>query len=859
MDCEVRSDSSSSGASSMQFERMLAAVVRAVVIATSLGFVLSLFGKATMLEMLAIGVALPYALALVLMLRRGYFVLCAQATVFGLIVLAGSMAATYGSARAVGAMAFLVAVMVGGIFLERRALTVAVVTAVCTLGCLVYAQNEGWLPTPNYQVTATYWAGYAIVITFVAVVLSYIRAVLLNMFHRLSAELGERRKVEAAGRQSDAKYAAIFGVAPDPIVIARERDGVLLEINEAWIRSTGYSREQTLGRSPLDLALWSDNKLREEVLARLKAEGSVQNFPVRFNVADGRSIEVLLSGIKVMLESEPCIVWSWRDITALKRAEQEVHGGRHLLETVIDALPMSVFAKDLDSKYILLNKKMAEFFGMPKEQLLGQHTSRLPNPSAARIKSLADDEWVFRNRRTLDQPDVVLPRPDGTPVPYHSTKIPLFDRAGNLMGLLGINRDISEEKRAQDALRESEQRFRAIFERSKAGIATWGRDGRFLTVNSAFCDFVGYAACQLVGRMSAGQLRHPGEEDAADLTGRMLKGEITHVTRDRRYRRSDGSTVWGRTTVTAVNGASGVPQYFVAVVIDITEARAARERMEGMNAELEQRVRERTYKLNSAVEKLEEANRDLDSFNFSIAHDLRQPLNVIGGFADLLQEPECVEGGGGLEFAREIYSNASRMEQMIEALLRFSNVGRGALNKARVDMREQVDSVLRDLGSGVAPGVEISVGDLPPALGDASLLRHVWANLISNALKYSGKTAAPKIEIRGSLCGNGNVEYVVRDNGIGFDMLDASHMFGVFERLPTSEGFEGTGVGLAIVQRILRRHGGRISAESEPGRGATFSFTLRAWSAEDSRVEELLQNGAISRLHSRRRTIFARA
>jgi len=178
-----------------------------------------------------------------------------------------------------------------------------------------------------------------------------------------------------------------------------------------------------------------------------------------------------------------------------------------------------------------------------------------------------------------------------------------------------------------------------------------------------------------------------------------------------------------------------------------------------------------------------------------------------------------------LAFAQEIETNAQRMEQMIEALLRFSNVGRGTLNVGQVDMRRQVESVLEDLSVEAPLRAEVLVGELPAAQGDEALLRHVWMNLIGNALKYSAKGAAPRVEVSAARH-DGVVEYTVRDNGVGFDMRDATHIFGVFQRLPTANGFEGSGVGLAIVERIIRRHGGRIRAESAPGQGATFRFSL---------------------------------
>jgi signal transduction histidine kinase len=166
-----------------------------------------------------------------------------------------------------------------------------------------------------------------------------------------------------------------------------------------------------------------------------------------------------------------------------------------------------------------------------------------------------------------------------------------------------------------------------------------------------------------------------------------------------------------------------------------------------------------------------------------------------------------------------------RMEKMIEALLRLSRAGRGELQRTGVDTGDLVDSVLRDAAAVAPLSADVRVGALPPAQGDPVLLRQVWANLVGNALKYSRRSAAPRVEIAG-LRREGWVEFTVTDNGVGFDMRDADRVFEPFHRLPTASPFEGSGVGLAIVQRIVRRHGGTITAVSRPGEGATFRFLL---------------------------------
>src|SRR5262249_33663148 len=226
--------------------------------------------------------------------------------------------------------------------------------------------------------------------------------------------------------------------------------------------------------------------------------------------------------------------------------------------------------------------------------------------------------------------------------------------------------------------------------------------------------------------------------------------------------------------------ASMIEIFGARAAAEIERARAD-ELVRRMNASLELRVRERTAEL-------EEANRDLDSYNFSVSHDLRQPLNAIAGFSELLREN--LEGAEteALDYAREIETNAARMEQMIEALLGFARAGRGELQMAEVDMRAQVDAVLHDLASAAPLAARVTVGDLPPARGDAALLRQVWQNLIGNALKYSAKAASPCVELS-AVRRDGVVEYTVRDNGVGFDMRHAERLFGVFQRLPTSAGF----------------------------------------------------------------------
>ena len=239
-----------------------------------------------------------------------------------------------------------------------------------------------------------------------------------------------------------------------------------------------------------------------------------------------------------------------------------------------------------------------------------------------------------------------------------------------------------------------------------------------------------------------------------------------------------------------------------------------------LNAELEQRVIQRTAEL-------EAANKDLEAFSYSVSHDLRAPLRAIDGFSRILQEDYSDKlDEDGNRILKVVSQNAQKMGQLIDDLLAFSRLGRKAVELSPIDMTDLARSALEDLNaSDSASRPQVKIARIPPAQGDRVLIRQVFINLLSNATKYSRLKERPLVEIGGTT-ENGNNIYYVKDNGAGFDMKYANKLFGVFQRLHGPEEFEGTGVGLAIVQRIIHRHGGKVWAEAEVNQGATFYFTL---------------------------------
>jgi PAS domain S-box-containing protein len=341
-------------------------------------------------------------------------------------------------------------------------------------------------------------------------------------------------------------------------------------------------------------------------------------------------------------------------------------------------------------------------------------------------------------------------------------------------------------------------------------VAITDPQGKITYVNDKFCAISQYSREELLGQDH--RLINSGHHPKEFITnlwstiahGKVWKGEIKN-------RAKDGSFYWVATTIVPFLNDHGKPRQYVAIRADITERKLAEEQIRLLNANLEQRVAERTA--------------ELESFSYSVSHDLRAPLRAMGGYARMLQEDLGAqlppEAAHKLE---RIYENANKMGQLIDGLLSFSRLSRQPLKTQKVLPGQLARRVFEELQLEQAGRqIKITIGDLPECQADATLLHQVFANLISNALKYTRQRDAATVTI-----GWDDLQqaYFVKDNGAGFDMQYADKLFAVFQRLHRADEFEGSGVGLAIVQRILHRHGGKIWAQAERDKGATFYFTV---------------------------------
>lgn len=379
---------------------------------------------------------------------------------------------------------------------------------------------------------------------------------------------------------------------------------------------------------------------------------------------------------------------------------------------------------------------------------------------------------------------------------------------------------LSERTRVGGRVRHLEERFRATFEQAAVGIAHVSPDGRWLRVNQKLCDIVGYERNELLA-LSFQDITYPADLDA-DLA--VLQQVLAHVIdsyqMEKRYVRKDGELIWINLSVSLVRDEHGLPDYFISVVEDVQQRKAAEEEVVRLNAGLEQRVHERTAELQAA-------NRELDSFAYAVSHDLRAPLRAIIGFSHALAE-DC--GDGLSEAARdslhEITEGGRRMRELIDGILALSRSTRGGLQKKKVDLSEMANRILKEM-SHLEPD-RLVAWEVAPGLvahGDPRMLDVVLTNLLGNAWKYTAHVQSPSIRFFAEAI-DGKPRYSVSDNGDGFDMRYAEKLFQPFQRLHSQTRFPGIGIGLATAHRIISRHGGKIDATAISGSGACFRFTL---------------------------------
>jgi len=601
------------------------------------------------------------------------------------------------------------------------------------------------------------------------------------------------------------------------IVAITDPQGKITYVNDKFCAISKYSREELLGQDHRIINSGHHPKEFIRDLWTTIARGKVWKGEIKNKAKDGSFYWVDTTIVPFLNEGgKPRQYIAIRaDITERKRAEE----ARSQLAAIVEFSDDAILSKTLAGRITSWNPGAEKLFGYTAQEAIGKTMLTFIPPE----RTHEETEILARVARgeSIEHFETVRVRKDGKRIDVSVTISPIKDNRGKISGASKIARDITERKQTeqnlQTLLKEVIDLKSALDEH--AIVAITDPQGKITYVNDKFCAISKYSREELLGQdhriINSGY--HP-KQFIRDLwttiaRGKVWRGEIKNKAKD-------GSFYWVDTTIVPFLNQDGKPRQYVAIRADITERKRAEAEIRQLNAELEERVAKRTAEL-------ETANKELEAFSYSISHDLRAPLRAVNGFAGIVLEdfgPQLPEEGRG--YVERIRNGGQRMGELIDDLLAFSRLSRQSVNRQSVNSARIVQEALDELKpQREGRQIELRIGELPPCEADSALLKQVWVNLLSNAIKYT-RDRKPAIVEAGCAHENGGKVYFVRDNGAGFDMQFADKLFGVFQRLHRADEFEGTGVGLAIVQRIVQRHGGRAWAESQVNQGATFYFTL---------------------------------
>jgi len=624
-------------------------------------------------------------------------------------------------------------------------------------------------------------------------------------FGKVTRDVTQRHEMERALRETDQRFRLIVEGAKEYALLMLDPKGRVVSWNAGAERLKGYHAEEIVGQHhsrfypPEDVRAGKPERALQQAL--VEGQWEDEGWRVR---KDGSRFwaNVIITPLHDAEGTPLGFAKLTRDLTERRRAEAVLRQNEERLRLMVDSVKdYAIIMLDREGRVMSWNAGAERTKGYRAEEILGRHFSRFYAPEeVAQGKPEWELERAVRDGQFEDEGWRV--RKDGSRFWANVVITPVRDAQQVLVGFAKVTRDATERRRAEAEIRRQRGFTEQLISSSTDGILAFDRECRYTLWSQGMARISGVTAEEVMGRPALEVFpffKDTGEDKhyATALEGRKVNAEggrysahesAAHVVLEAQYSPlvgDDGQVVGG-----------------LAVVRDVTE----RKRVE---------------------EELARSNAELEKFSYSVSHDLRAPLRAIDGFARALHEDYGPAlNADGQRLIGVIRDNAQRMGQLIDALLNFSRAGRQQLVTTTVDLTALAQSVVDELRrtvGGVA--VEVSLQPLPPITGDATLLRQVVVNLIGNAFKFSRHRTHPRVDIAAHREGD-TVIYYVRDNGAGFDMRYKDKLFGVFQRLHHVEEFEGTGVGLALAQRIIDRHGGRIWAEAKPNEGATFYFTL---------------------------------
>lgn len=629
----------------------------------------------------------------------------------------------------------------------------------------------------------------------------------------VAVDITERKMAEQALRESEERYRLFFEGSPDAIFLADTETGIIIDANPAAATLLKLPVNKIIGMHQAQLHPQQDVHIYKEIfqlgIKKINSNNDINSNEIFVACSDGSEIPVEILSSVIQFKGKSIVHGVFRNITDRKKVEAELQSKEAHLSTLVQTIPDLIWLKDINGVYLTCNKMFEKFFGVPSAQIIGKTDYDFVDRELADFFRKHDRNAIAAGKPSSNEEWITFAS-DGKRVLLETIKMPMYDSKGKTIGVLGVGRDITARKQAEEQLRQSEKKYRTLIETMPDGVYRSTPDGKFIEVNNAMVKILGYNNKEELMSIDIKTELYFKASDRENLVLKLNPEELDVYP----LRKKDGSAVWIEDHGWYVEDESGKILYHEGISRDVTDRKIAELQLQKYSAELQELIATK------------------DKFFSIIAHDLKTPFNSILGLSEILKdEAKNLEIDAIIQYSDIIHSTSSNTYQLLENLLDWARVQQSRIifNPEPLLLEKLVNGVT-ELNIEKADRKKVSfINHVPKqmiVLADQEMLKTILRNLISNALKFTPTNGEIEIAAKS---GPGIIEISVKDTGTGISKEDLDKLFKVDSNFTKrgTENEKGTGLGLILCKEFIEKHGGTIWVESEEGKGSTFSFTIK--------------------------------